>query len=179
MESLYKGYVETNGKSSVDKFKSGEKLKTLEEAQKLKSYGGVLNTNTILIDVDDEEQSEKLMDLVEDLQLNCKVYQTARGRHFLFKNDKVHKNYTGVNLAIGIKADIKVGFKNSYQVIKIDGAERFVEWDSDTYDYLPKFLTPVKSNIDFSFDIFPFRIFIYSYAWSCYVCFSIMTYSDC
>lgn len=150
MESLYKGYVETNGKSSIDKFKNGEKLKTLEEAQKLKSYGGVLNTNTILIDVDDEEQSEKLMDLVEDLQLNCKVYQTARGRHFLFKNDKVHKNYTGVNLAIGIKADIKVGFKNSYQVIKKDGAERFVEWDSDTYDYLPKFLTPVKSNIDFS-----------------------------
>lgn len=150
MESLYKGYVETNGKSSVDKFKNGEKLKTLEEAQKLKSYGGVLNTNTILIDVDDEEQSEKLMDLVEDLQLNCKVYQTARGRHFLFKNDKVHKNYTGVNLAIGIKADIKVGFKNSYQVIKKDGAERFVEWDSDTYDYLPKFLTPVKSKIDFT-----------------------------
>lgn len=150
MESLYKGYVETNGKSSVDKFKNGEKLKTLEEAQKLKSYGGVLNTNTILIDIDDEEQSEKLMDLVEDLQLNCKVYQTARGRHFLFKNDKVHKNYTGVNLAIGIKADIKVGFKNSYQVIKKDGAERFVEWDSDTYDYLPKFLTPVKSKIDFT-----------------------------
>ena len=150
MESLYKGYVETNGKSSVNKFKNGEKLKTLEEAQKLKSYGGVLNTNTILIDVDDEEQSEKLMDLVEDLQLNCKVYQTARGRHFLFKNDKVHKNYTGVNLAIGIKADIKVGFKNSYQVIKKDGAERFVEWDSDTYDYLPKFLTPVKSKIDFT-----------------------------
>lgn len=150
MESLYKGYVETNGKSSIDKFKRGEKLKTLEEAQKLKSYGGVLRDDVILIDVDDEEQSEKLMNLVEDLQLNCKVYQTARGKHFLFKNNKVHKNYTGVNLAIGIKADIKIGLKNSYQVIKKDGAERFVEWDSEKYDYLPKFLTPVKSKIDFS-----------------------------
>ena len=81
MELLYKGYVETNGKSAIDKFKNGEKLKTLEEAKKLKSYGGVLKSDVILIDIDNEEQSEKLMNLVEDQQLNCKVYQTARGRH--------------------------------------------------------------------------------------------------
>lgn len=149
MESLYRGYVKTNGKSSLDKFKNGEKLRTLEEVKKLKSYGGVLRDDVILIDVDDEESSEKLMNLVEEKQLNCKVYQTSRGKHFVFKNKGVTKNYTGVNLAIGIKADIKVGLNNSYQVLKKDGAERFVEWDSDTYDYLPKYLRPIKSNYDF------------------------------
>ena len=150
MELLYKGYVETNGKSAIDKFKNGEKLKTLEEAKKLKSYGGVLKSDVILIDIDNEEQSEKLMNLVEDQQLNCKVYQTARGRHFLFKNNGVTKNYTNVTLAIGIKTDIKLGSRNSYQVLKKDGAERFVEWDSETYQQLPKYLTPIKTNIDFS-----------------------------
>ena len=132
MESLYRGYVKTNGKSSLDKFKNG-----------------VLRDDVILIDVDDEENSEKLMNLVEEKQLNCKVYQTSRGKHFVFKNKGVTKNYTNVNLAIGIKADIKVGLNNSYQVLKKDGAERFVEWDSDTYDYLPKYLRPIKSSYDF------------------------------
>ena len=37
MESLYRGFVETNGKGSIDKFKNGEKLKTFEEIKKLKS----------------------------------------------------------------------------------------------------------------------------------------------
>ena len=103
MESLYRGYVKTNGKSSLDKFKNGEELRTLEEVKKLKSYGGVLRDDVILIDVDDEESSEKLMNLVEEKQLNCKVYQTSRGKHFVFKNKGVTKNYTNVNLAIGIK----------------------------------------------------------------------------
>lgn len=150
MESLYRGFVETNGKGSIDKFKNGEKLKTFEEIKKLKSYGGVLKDDVILVDIDDEENAEKLMNLVEGLQLNCKVYQTTRGKHFLFKNKSVERNATNVNLALGIKADIKVGRRNSYQVLKKDGAERFVEWDSDTYDYLPKFLEPIKNGIDVS-----------------------------
>lgn len=149
MESLYRGYVKTNGKSSLDKFKNGEELRTLDEVKKFKSYGGVLRDDVILIDIDNEEQSEKLMNLIEEKQINCKVYQTSRGKHFVFKNKGVTKNYTNVNLALGIKADIKVGSNNSYQVLKKDGAERFVEWDSDTYDYLPKFLRPIKSNYDF------------------------------
>lgn len=149
MESLYRGYVKTDGKKSLDKFKNGEELRTLEEVKKLKSYGGVLRDDVILIDIDDEENSEKLMNLVEEKQLNCKVYQTSRGKHFVFKNKGVTKNYTNVNLALGIKADIKVGLNNSYQVLKKDGAERFIEWDSETYDYLPKFLLPIKSNYDF------------------------------
>ena len=72
MESLYRGYVKTNGKSSLDKFKNGEELRTLEEVKKLKSYGGVLRDDVILIDVDDEESSEKLMNLVEESLSNFK-----------------------------------------------------------------------------------------------------------
>ena len=39
------------------------------------------------------------------------------------------RNRTHVQLAVGLTADIKVGSKLSYEVIKIDGEERFCEWD--------------------------------------------------
>lgn len=119
-------------------------LMTYDDVKDLDEYAGILADDVILIDIDDKEQSEKLMDIVEDLQLNCRVYQTTRGRHFVFKNDKVDKCGTHLSLAIGLTADIKIGSKNSYEVLKIDGEERFIEWDSEVYAYVPKWLTAVK-----------------------------------
>lgn len=152
MQQLYKGYVETKGKAAVEKFKGKTKFKTYEEVKDLNGFGGVLADDTILIDIDDSEQSEIMMNIVEDMQLDCKVYQTTRGRHFLFKNTKIARNRTHVPLAIGLTADIKCGSRTSYEVIKIDGEERFCEWDIEeggTYQQLPKWMFPVKANVDF------------------------------
>lgn len=127
-------------------------LLTYEEVKNLDEYAGILADDIILVDVDDLEKSNKLMNIVEDLQLNCRVYQTTRGRHFLFKNDKVDKCGTKVKLAIGINADIKIGKHNSYSVLKYGGKERFIEWDVEDdadYDYIPKWLTVVKYAPDF------------------------------
>ena len=85
------------------------------------------------------------MDIVEDLQLNCKVIETSRGKHFYFKNNGVTNCSTHSTLAIGLESDIKIGLKSSYAVLKFDGKERFVEWDSETYDTIPKWLTVVKN----------------------------------
>ena len=150
---LYKGYVRTNDKKSIDKFKNvpADQLRTLEQVKDCEGYGGVLADDTILIDIDDQKQSDILMDIVEDEQLDCKVVVTSRGRHFLFKNTTVEKCYTGTKLACGLTADIKVGSKSSYEVLKKGGKLRHVEWDSDTghYDTLPKWLTPVKTKKEF------------------------------
>jgi len=150
---LYKGYVETKGKASIEKLKNRTTWKTLEEVQNCDGYGGVLANDTILIDIDDGDQAEILMKIVEALQLNCKVIQTSRGKHFLFKNHTVNRNRTHVPLAIGLTADIKVGTKLSYEVLKVDGEERWCEWDvedeSKPYDELPKWLLPVKASPDF------------------------------
>mgnify|MGYP000815621816 CR=1 FL=1 len=108
--------------------------------------------DTILIDIDDSEQSEILMNIVEDLQLDCKVLCTSRGKHFLFKNHTIARNRTHVQLAVGLTADIKVGSKLSYEVIKIDGEERFCEWDIEEggkYQEVPKWLFPVKATAEF------------------------------
>ena len=149
---LYKGYVKTNGKVPVDKIKGARKFRTFDEVKNDDSYAGVLAENTILIDIDDAEQAEIMMCIVEDLQLDCKVFKTTRGRHFLFKNDGVKKCYTHVKLACGLEADIKVGLTNSIQALKVDGKERFCEWDIEEdgdYQALPRFMFPVKSDYDF------------------------------
>lgn len=150
---IFKGYIRTKDKQSIDKFKDVP-LKTLEDVQSLSEYAGILADGIILIDIDDKEQSEILMNIVEDKQLNCRVYQTTRGKHFVFKNNGVKKNGTKIKLACGLTADIKLGDHNSYEVIKFNGEDRFIEWDyvetnTEEYDLLPKWLLPVKSDIDF------------------------------
>lgn len=152
MRQLYKGFIKTKGKTAIEAFKDRNKFRTYEEVKDLDGFAGVLADDTILIDIDDSEQSEIMMNIVEDLQLDCKVYQTSRGRHFLFKNTKIARNRTHVPLAIGLTADIKCGSRTSYEVIKIDGEERFCEWDIEqgrTYQQIPKWLFPVKANVDF------------------------------
>ena len=149
--NLYRGYVPTKDKAPLKKFKSGQELMTLEQVQKYSEFAGVLDVNTILIDVDDSGQSDILMEIVEDLQLDCKVLQTTRGRHFLFKNTDVKQCYTHTKTACGLIVDIKVGCKNSTEVLKFDGQDRFVEWDVDEgqeYQELPKWMHPVKTDIN-------------------------------
>lgn len=149
---LYKGFVQTKGKKSLEKLKGRSNWKTYDEVKDLDGYGGILADDTILIDIDDAEQSEIMMNIVEDLQIDCKVLCTSRGKHFLFKNHQVSRNRTHVPLAIGLTADIKCGSRTSYEVIKIDGEERFCEWDIEeggTYQELPKWLCPVTATTDF------------------------------
>ena len=151
MYKIFRGFVPTKNKVAQMKFKDKDVL-TYDKVKDLEEYAGVLNENTVLVDVDDKQQSEILMDIVEDLQLNCRVYQTTRGRHFVFKNDKmVGKCGTDLKLACGLTSDIKVGV-NSIEVLKFKGKERFIEWDVEDggdFDTIPKFLLPVKCNEDF------------------------------
>ena len=91
MGDLYKGYVETKNKKCVEKFKDRTDFKTLEQVQSLPEYAGILAKNTMFIDIDDPEQSEILMDIVEEFQLNCRVICTSRGKHFIFRNTQLHQ----------------------------------------------------------------------------------------
>lgn len=152
---LFDGYMKTKNKKCIDKFKNvpSSDLRTLEDVQTLPEYAGRLAPDTVLIDIDDAEQAEIMMNIVEQMQLDCKVLQTTRGKHFYFKNDgSFDRCGTHKKLCCGLTADIKVGVKNSYAVLKFDGQERFCEWDVEdgsSYQETPKFLHPIKSSIDF------------------------------
>lgn len=151
--SFYKGFVKTKDKKCVETFKNRTDFKQLEEVQSLPEYAGILAEDAILVDIDDMEQANLLLNICEGENIRCKVLQSRSGGHFLFKNSKVEKCFTKTTLACGLQnIDIKSGFKNSYEVLKIDGKEREVLYDifeGEEYQELPKWLFPIKAKTDF------------------------------
>ena len=145
---FFRGYVKTKNKKCKDKFKGVEKLKTYDEVKNLDEFAGILDGETILLDFDDSEQAKTAFKIVQDLKLKCRVYKTTRGVHILFKNNTVQKCGTGVRLACGLMADIKVGL-NAYSILKFGGKEREILYDKSDVQEVPKFFTPIKSNINF------------------------------
>lgn len=149
---FFKGYVETKNKKCIEKFKGRTDFKTFEQVQSLPEYAGILAAETILIDVDDFEASQILFKVVKEYALTCRVYRTSRGKHFLFKNSGVPTNKTGCKLAIGLTADIKIGTRNSYEVLKYDNQNREILYDTaenEEAQQLPRWLFPVKSKMEF------------------------------
>ena len=151
MDVFFKGYVPTKDKKCLLKFKNktSSELQTYEQVKNLPEYAGILSEDAILIDVDDFEQSEILFKIVKDLSLKCRVYSTTRGKHFLFINDGVETNKIHTKLAVGLEADIKLGIRSSYSILKFNDNEREILYDTEEYDSVPKWLTPIKTSYDF------------------------------
>lgn len=150
---LYKGFIATDGKTPTEKYKGIDKFKSYKDVQKLTSFAGVLCDDAIMIDIDDVDQAEKMMNIIEDKQIRCRVTCTKRGKHFTFRNSGVDKCGTGLKLACGLTADIKIG--GMPEVLKVDGEERFCEWGEENpevgeYDELPIWMHPVNSKMDFT-----------------------------
>lgn len=156
IKMLFKGFVPTRGKKCMMPFKDArpEDLLTYEQVRGLPEFAGILAADTVLIDIDDMAQAETMMDIVEEKNLNCKVYQTNHGMHFFFLNNgHFDRCRTKINLACGITADIKVGTSNSYAILKFDGKERECIWgyeDGDVVGMAPMYFIPVPTKYDFS-----------------------------
>ncbi len=147
---LFRGYIKTDGKKAIEKFKNvpDSRLHTLEEVKEFDSYAGILAPNVIMVDVDDVDDSEILMDIICDNEINCTSYKTTRGRHFYFKNTRVEKCKTNIMLSCGIVADIKIGKTNSYDALKVNGNVRECDYKYGLCE-LPEWLIPVDKVIDF------------------------------
>lgn len=148
---FFKGYVPTKDKKCLFKFKgkTAAELQTYEQVKNLPEFAGILADNAVLIDVDDFDQSETLFKIVQDLQLKCRVYRTTRGKHFLFLNDKLETNKIHTKLACALSADIKIGTRNSYSILKYNNSEREILYDTEEYEHVPKWLTPIKTSMNF------------------------------
>ena len=151
MYKVFKGYVPTRDKKCLVRFKNrrSQDLYSLEDVEKMPEYAGILADETVLIDIDDYEESEILFRIVQDKKLKCRVYETTRGKHFLFQNSALETCKTHTRLACGLNADIKLGRRNSYSILKFKGKNRKILYDTDDYEILPKWLNPVNSRLDF------------------------------
>ena len=151
MGNLYKGYVLSRGKVILEKYKGVKSFKSYDEVKDAESFAGILEDDVILIDIDEKEQSDVLFNIVKAEKIACRVYETSRGKHFLFKNDGIQSNKTHARNAIGLTQDIKIGSKNGTECLKIDGVERPILYDKtvkDEYQKIPQWLFPVNSQVD-------------------------------
>lgn len=142
----YKGYLKTKDKKCTTKFSD---FVSYEEIRSEREYAGLLAEGITLVDIDNTEQADVLYKIITNLNIQCYVYQTRRGKHFLFKTrNNTDKNATGVLTAIGIKADIKHGHRNSYQILKMNGRERTLLKEPEELDVVPVWLMPIKTTAD-------------------------------
>lgn len=147
---IFRGYVKTKNKECLEAFKDHpEVLKTYDEIKVLDEFAGVIANDFMLVDIDNQHESEILLRMVQGLQIGCKVTKTTKGMHFFFKSAWHEKNGNKLQLAIGLHADIKLGSKSSYAVCKFKGKEREILYDKEPYDAAPKWLCRCKHDINF------------------------------
>ena len=144
-EILYRGYLRGDGKHAATKIK-GKKLLSFETVRKETSYVGILDDEYICVDVDNKADSKKLLKIVKDLNLGCSVLETNHGMHFYFKGYDLKTNKIGWFTPLGIKADFKLGIKNTADPLKINGAARHWIYRGESWSELPKWLYPVNNH---------------------------------
>ena len=150
MERLFRGFVPTRNKKCMQKFKDRTDLMTLEEARELDEFAGILAEDIVLVDFDDETHAKMALDIVKEERLNCVAVTTSRGLHLYFKANNYTQNCrTHTNLACGLQADIKLGFRNSYAICKFNGVEREVIYQTENLSEIPNCFIPIKSDVDF------------------------------
>ena len=150
-EKIFKGFIPTKGKKPIESIRGRTDFYPLEEVEHLQSYGGILKDDVILVDSDDEKQSEILFKIIQDLDIKCNVIQTDRGKHFYFKNTDVKSNKINNQCPLSLTLDYKLGNRNTVVPLKINGVHRKWLRETDTMDPLPVWLIPIGKNIiDFS-----------------------------
>ena len=152
MNSFFRGFVKTSQKKCTQKFKDVD-LPTYDEVKGLNEFAGVLAPDSVLLDFDDTKSAEMALNIVEALEMRCRVVKTTRGYHMFFKNTnkKIAKCFTGTKLAVGLSCDIKVGIKNSYAICKFNGVEREIIYDKfpeEEYQEVPNIFLPVNTKVD-------------------------------
>lgn len=145
---IFKGYVETKGKRPKLSIKNIDEFYTIDEVSDFKEYGGVLEDDVIMVDLDDNDSASILDEIIHELGINCYKLRTSRGMHFYFKNTDVITNSIHKKTAIGMTVDQKLGTKNTVVPLKLNGRKRKLI-KSDTIDPLPSWLKVIDRVPDF------------------------------
>jgi putative DNA primase/helicase len=71
--SFYITYIKTKNKKPIEKFKGKNNINTYEAVQSLPEFAGKIAPDSILVDVDDMEQSELLLKICEEENIRCSL----------------------------------------------------------------------------------------------------------
>lgn len=115
MANLFKGFILTSNKEPLTSIKSEN---FFSEPPPEHDYAGVLRDEIIQLDFDDEETSQKVLEIVNEYKLRCDILETTRGIHLYFLNDSFTTSQSvGIFNAMGIKCDVGLG--NKFRVIPL------------------------------------------------------------
>lgn len=132
-------------KRATHKFKDGKGAKTWDEAKSFDNVAAIVPKPFIVLDFDTKTDADIMLDIIESLDLKCRVMRTTRGIHVWFKSVEPWKCFKKTRLAIGIYSDCKSHSKNAYVKIKDSGVMR--EWirkcPAEDVQDVPKWLYPV------------------------------------
>lgn len=148
-------YIILDGqKRATHGFKDGVGAKTWSEVKDFDNIGLIVPQPFIVLDFDTTSDAEIMLNIVEKLDLKCRIMKTTRGIHVWFRASEPWKCFKKTRLAIGIYSDCKSYGKNAYVKIKDSGVMR--EWirktPTDQIQEVPRWLYPV-SNPSGKFDL--------------------------
>ena len=141
-------YIILDGKTPTHSFKDGQGTKTYEEVKDFDNVAVIVPNGYVVLDFDTTSDAEIMLNIIEALDLKCRVMKTTRGIHCWFKSpEEAPKNFIKNRLAVGIYCDRKAGGRNAYVKIKQDGKAR--EWirkvKADDMEVVPKWLSPISA----------------------------------
>lgn len=114
-------------------------------AMKLSNVGIIIEYPYVVVDVDDEGDTDYIIDLLQAEGLTYGLMYTTHGAHFWFKSEVPMKNNIKANTLMGVPIDIKSWGKNSQVKVRSDGVNR--EWilnpKGEDIDYIPSWLMPI------------------------------------
>lgn len=152
LEGMLKGYIPTfkNGKVPTEEVKNRTKFYSYDEVAALESFGGVLEADVVMVDIDDEGQADLLHTIIDDLNIECNIIKTSRGKHFYFRNSDLVKESTNKVSCVGIShMDIKLGTNNRICPLVINGEGREIVKVVGELDVIPAWLKPIRAKVNF------------------------------
>lgn len=114
----------------------------------------ILNTNKLVgwevpkeyvaLDFDTLSQAEAVVRIIKDSGLNCCIFKTRKGYHFVFKNHRRIDFHNGVYCALGFRMDVRTNMKGYIMLPYNDPAREWIKI-SDNIDKIPAYLIPLKA----------------------------------
>jgi len=144
IDKLFSAFIITKNKVPARAYKNPENQYTYNQIKNLPEFAGILSENAILVDVDDEVEGAKLVEIIKALGVKCRVHKTTRGVHAFFLGHNLPSTKTQVPCAIGLTVDVKLGTKSGICILKKDRKEREVIYETDEIGPLPAWLTPMR-----------------------------------
>lgn len=147
LNKIFKAFIITKNKVPRREYTNPENQYKYDQIKGMPEYAGILSQDAVLVDIDDGQEAEVMLRIIKELKVQCRVHKTTRGMHAFFIGHHLPSTKTKYCNAIGLNTDYKLGEKNGISILKMDGKEREVLYETAGIGPLPPWLYPVSKMV--------------------------------